>query len=195
MSRNIQHNTCSGCGRTSEMIEILNLVFGKNLALFKIGKYNGVLCSKCVKELQQITFDQVFFGDKDLDVNTVRDRCIDILFSRNHASMHQDFELCEIHTFFKTNIKELKKQKRLSESDILEFLQSMTTEWNVKHRHKCAIKIDKLQISRPKVDKLIVHVYLLLNGNRSEEFIVETTLRLPDEDYTSNEMIIPFKID
>ena len=194
MSKLGQHDICAGCGRTSEMIEILNSGYGKNLALFKIGKYNGVMCSKCVHELQQITFDQVFFGDEKINVNTVRDRCVNILFGREHLSKDMDSELCAIYTFFKTNIKELKKQKGLSESDVCEFLQSLKTEWDMKHKHKCAIRIDKLQISRPRIDKLVIHVHILLSANRSEEFIVEAALRLPDEDYTSNEMIIPFKI-
>lgn len=190
MSKNQIPQVCCRCGRTAEMIDILNTYFGKSLFLFRVGQYNGMLCSKCVKELRQIAFDQVFYGNHKTKVKTLRDRCIDILFNRNQPSIERDVELCELLTYFKSSIEYLKKQRITNESDIYTFFQSLKTEWNVKHKRKCVIKIDK-----PQPDKLTINVCLLLSDNKSEGFSIESTLRSPDEGNLSDESIIPFKID
>ena len=190
MSKNQIPQVCCRCGRTAEMIDILNTYFGKSLFLFRVGQYNGMLCSKCVKELRQIVFDQVFYGNHKTKVKTLRDQCIDILFTRNQATVEQDIDLCELLTYFKSGIEQLKNQKITNESVLYTFFQNLKTEWDVRHKRKCVIKIDK-----PQPNKLVINVCLLLSTSKSEGFTIESTLHSPNEGSLIDESIIPFKID
>ena len=180
---------CCSCGRSANMIEILNNYFGKNLSLLHIGKLEEPLCSRCVRELQQITFDQVFYNDSKIKVNDLQDKCIAILLGRGHPSAEIDADLCDLLIHFKTNIEELKQRGKQSIQDVREFFHMLEVSWNQTHKHKCTVGIDQ---SQP--NQLTIYVRMTLTVSLSEGFAIGLVLQSPEGGF-DKELIIPFKID
>lgn len=182
---------CACCGRTSEMIDILNQHFQRNLTLKRIGMYSETLCSECVSELQQIAFEQVYYGDPRGRVKDLQNKCVAILFNREHPNVDVDEELCSLLVFYQNKIEELKHRGRFSLDDLKSSFHSAMNEWNVTHKYKCTVLIEPLN---PTGSKLVIWVRLLIGYGRSDGFMINMELNPLTPGLDTNG-IVPFKVD
>ena len=180
---------CQCCGRSYEMIDILNTYFGKHLSIMHVGNYEESLCTKCIKELRQITFDQVFYGSGRCKMSDLQDKCISILFNRDHDDVEKDIALCQLLKFFQSKLEGL-KQKRFKLPEIHQYFKLASLEWNQVNRFKCAVALE--DVPGPSIS-LVVYVRMLLTTSLSEGFAISITMG--ESNTTKDEFIIPFKID
>lgn len=179
---------CQCCGRSYEMIDILNTYFGKHLSIMHVGNYEEPLCTKCIKELHQITFEQVFYGSGRCKMSDLQDKCISILFNRDH-DVEKDIALCKLLKFFQSKLEGL-KQKRFTISEVHQYFKLASLEWNQMNRFKCEVALE--DASEPSIS-LIISVRMLLTTSLSEEFTMSVILGKSSD--ITDWLPIPFKID
>lgn len=181
---------CACCGRTVEMFEILNRYFSRNISLKQVGQYEESLCSECVAELQQITFEQVYYGDPRMKVKDLQDKCIAILFNREHPNVEIDEELCNLLSFYQHKIDGLKQHEAFSVNGLKQYFNNTMNEWNATHRHKSFVSIEPMN---DEGTLLNIYVRMTLSPSRTEGFSVKMELR--SNHGFGSDSIIPFKVD
>lgn len=184
-------HSCFCCNRTEEMIDILNQYFGREISLKQIGLYEELLCSECIAELQQITFEQVYYGDNKIRSKDLQDKCIAILLNREHPDAMVDEELCSLLMFYREKIESLKHRAQFSIDDLRTYFNESMGEWNATHRHKCFVSMEPITSTGTMFN---IFVRMTLSPSKSEGFAVKIELRSNSAGLDPSD-IIPFKVD
>lgn len=182
---------CFCCNRTEEMIDILNQYFGREISLKQIGLYEELLCSECIAELQQITFEQVYYGNNKIRSKDLQDKCIAILINREHPDAMVDEELCSLLVFYRERIESLKHRAQFSIDDLRTYFNESMSEWNATHRHKCFVSMEPITSTGTMFN---IFVRMTLSPSKSEGFAVRIELRSNSAGLDPSD-IIPFKVD
>lgn len=186
----VEHK-CFCCNRTEEMINILNQYFARDISLKQIGLYEELLCSDCVNELQQITFEQVYYGDNRIRSKDLQDKCVAILLNREHPDAATDEELCSLLVFYKDKIDALKHRGQFSVEELRTYFNDSMNEWNATHRHKCFVAMEPINNIGTMIN---IFVRMTLSPSKSEGFAVKMELRSNASGLDMSD-IIPFKVD
>lgn len=183
---------CSCCGRTDQMIDILDKYFGRSITLHQVGLFEDPLCTECIKELHEIVFEQIYYGDPRSRAKEVQDKCIAILMNRIRPEIQKDEDLCDMLLYFEERINEL-RQKKFTQDSIRQYFHDAVDDWNQYHKHKCGIQIES---SPNHPNQVTLYVRLLIDGCKSEGFSA-TIVFGPTNGLTSfnNDFTIPFKIE
>lgn len=182
---------CFCCNRTEEMIDILNQYFGREISLKQIGLYEELLCSECIAELQQITFEQVYYGNNKVRSKDLQDKCIAILVNREHPDAMVDEELCSLLVFYRERIGSLKHRAQFNIDDLRTYFNELMGEWNATHRHKCFVSMEPITSTGTIFN---IFVRMTLSPSKSEGFAVKIELRSNSAGLDPSD-IIPFKVD
>lgn len=186
----VEHK-CFCCNRTEEMINILNQYFARDISLKQIGLYEELLCSDCVNELQQITFEQVYYGDNRIRSKDLQDKCVAILLNREHPDVATDEELCSLLVFYKDRIEALKHRGQFGIEELRIYFNDSMNEWNATHRHKCFVGMEPINNTGTMIN---IFVRMTLSPSKSEGFAVKIELRSNASGLDMRD-IIPFKVD
>ena len=184
-------HSCFCCNRTEEMIDILNQYFGRGISLKQIGLYDELLCSECIAELQQITFEQVYYENNKVRSKDLRDKCIAILVNREHPDAMVDEELCSLLMFYREKIESLKHRAQLSIDDLRTYFNELMGEWNATHQHKCFVSMEPITSTGTMFN---IFVRMTLSPSKSEGFAVKIEFRSNSAGLDPSD-IIPFKVD
>lgn len=182
---------CICCNRTGWMIDILNDYFSKNITLKNIGLYEGPICSECFAELQQIVFEQVYYGDNKIKLKDLKEKCLAILFNRDHLSGVNDEELCLLFLHFNDVIGSLKRRKKFTIDDLNAVFQAAYQDWNTTHPHKCFVAIEPADENGTKLN---IYIRLTLSPSKTEGFAVKMEM-CADGSKLDTDDVIPFKVD
>lgn len=186
----VPHRCCC-CNRTLEMIDILNQYFAREITLKQVGLYEELLCSECVAELQQIVFEQVYYGDPRIKIKDLQDKCVAILHNREHPDAIIDEELCSLLVFYRDKIDGLKHRPQFSITDLRTYFTDSMNEWNATHRHKSFVSMEPSNIIGTTIN---IFVRMSLSPSKSEGFAVKIELRSNASGLDLSD-IIPFKVD
>lgn len=182
---------CFCCNRTLEMIDILNQYFAREITLKQVGLYEELLCSECVAELQQIVFEQVYYGDPRIKIKDLQDKCVAILHNREHPDAVIDEELCSLLVFYKDRIEALKHKGQFGIEELRVYFNDSMNEWNTTHRHKCFVSMEPINNTGTMIN---IFVRMTLSPSKSEGFAVKIELRSNASGLDMSD-IIPFKVD